>query len=167
MKVCVIQPEYCQDHSRSEEYLQWELDALDKCDESMDMIVMPESSDTPCLARSQDQRIWSYNNLNARILEKAAQTARRCKALLFINARSTQENGMLRNSTFVFDREGNQVGIYHKQHLTPGECTFPELEHTYTYEHEEPTIVEVEGIRFAFLVCYDAYFYEAFANIAR
>lgn len=167
MKVCVIQPEYCQDHSRTEEYLQWELDALDKCDESMDIIAMPESSDTPCLARTGEQRLYSHHSCNARILEKAKAIAKRCNAIVFINARSTMENGMLRNSTFVFDRQGNLAGLYHKQHLTPGECTYPELEHEYTYEHEEPTIIEVEGIKFAFLVCYDAYFYEAFANIAR
>ena len=46
MKVCVIQPLYCVDHSRTEEFLQWELDALDKCDETMDVIGLPESSDT-------------------------------------------------------------------------------------------------------------------------
>ena len=129
MKVCVIQPEYCQDHSRTEEYLQWELDALDKCDESMDIIAMPESSDTPCLARTGEQRLYSHHSCNARILEKAKATAKRCNAIVFINARSTMENGMLRNSTFVFDRQGNLAGLNHKQHQTPGECTYPELEH--------------------------------------
>ena len=167
MKVCVIQPEYSVDHSRTEELLQWELDALDRCDETMDLIAMPESSDTPALAHCEKERLESYKIANRRILQKAAETAKRCSALVFVNARSTQENGMLRNTTFVYDRQGNLAGQYHKQHLTPGECTFPELEHTYTYEPEEPTIVEVEGIKFAFLVCYDAYFYEAFANIAR
>jgi glycerophosphoryl diester phosphodiesterase/predicted amidohydrolase len=167
MKVCVIQPQYCTDHSRTEEFLKWELEALDQCDESMDIIAMPESSDTPCLAHSGEERLRSHAMCNKVILDKAAATAKRCKAIVFINARSTQENGMLRNTTFVYDREGNLAGQYHKQHLTPGECTYPELEHDYTYEHEEPTIIEVEGIKFAFLVCYDAYFYEAFANIAR
>lgn len=167
MKVCIIQPEYCLDHSRSEEFLQWELEALDKCDESMDIIVLPESSDTPCLAHNQNDRLWSYEHLNKPILDKASQTAKRCNSLVFVNARSAQENGMLRNSTFVFDRQGQLVGTYHKQHLTPGECTFPELEHDYSYRFEEPTVVEVEGIKFAFVVCYDAYFYEAFANMAR
>ena len=167
MKVCVIQPRYCVDHSRTEEFLQWELDALDQCDDSMDIIALPESSDTPCLAHTQAERLFSYENCNKRILDKAAQTAKRCNSLVFVNARSTQENGMLRNTTFVFDREGKLAGQYHKQHLTPGECRMAELEHTYTYEHEEPTIIEVEGIKFGFLVCYDAYFYEAFANIGR
>ena len=167
MKVCVIQPRYCTDHSRTEEFLKWELEALDKCDESMDIIAMPESSDTPCLAHSDAERLQSHALCNKTVLDKAAATAKRCGAIVFINARSVQENGMLRNTTFVFDREGNLAGQYHKQHLTPGECTYKELEHEYTYEHEAPTIIEVEGIRFAFLVCYDAYFYEAFANIAR
>lgn len=166
MRVCIIQPEYSLDHSRTAELLQWELDALDRCDNAMDMIVLPEACDIPCLAKGAQQRQESVALCNEVLLQKAADTARRCNALVFINARSHHETG-LRNTTFVFDRQGTVVGQYHKQHLTPGECTFPELDHSYSYRHEEPTLIEVEGIKFGFLVCYDAYFYEAFANIAR
>lgn len=166
MKVCIIQPEYCVDHSRSEEFLQWELEALDKCDESMDIIALPESSDTPCLAHNQQERLWSYQNLNARILEKAKETAKRCNAIVFVNARSDEAGG-LRNTTYAIDRQGNVAGKYFKEHLTPRECTFEEVDHSYTYEPTEPTIIEIEGIKFAFLVCYDAYFYENFAQIGR
>lgn len=42
-----------------------------------------------------------------------------------------------------------------------------ELDKDYTWEFSEPTILEVDGVRYDFLVCYDMYFYEAFANIAR
>ena len=118
MKICVIQPEYCLDHSRSEEFLRWELEALDKCDETMDVIALPESSDTPCLAHSKEQRLWSYENLNSPILEKAKETAKRCHAIVFVNARSPEEKG-LRNTTFVIDRQGEVVGKYFKEHLTP------------------------------------------------
>ena len=166
MKVCVIQPEYCLDHSRTEEFLQWELDALDQCDESMDVIALPESSDTPCLAHTQQERLFSYDNCNARLMEKVKETAKRCNAIVFFNARSAEEKG-LRNTTFVVDRQGNVVGKYFKEHLTPGECRMEEVDHSYTHEPTEPTIVELEGVKYAFLVCYDAYFYENFAQIAR
>lgn len=166
MKVCVIQPRYCVDHSQTEAYLQWELDALDRCDETMDVIALPESSDTPCLAHTQEQRLFSYENCNGRILEKARETAKRCKAIVFVNARSAEEKG-LRNTTFVIDRQGEVVGKYFKEHLTPGECRMAEVDHSYTHEPTEPTIIELEGVKYGFLVCYDAYFYENFAQIAR
>lgn len=37
----------------------------------------------------------------------------------------------------------------------------------YSFEYSEPTVVEIEGIRFGFLTCYDFYFYEAWSNMAR
>ncbi len=166
MKVCIIQPPYSVNHSQSESYFEKQLELMDQCDESMDLIVMPESCDTPCLAKGQEQRLMSYNRFNARFLEKARETARRCNAVVCCNARSNDEKG-LHNTTYTIDRQGNIVGKYFKQQLTPGEYTFPELDHSYVDVHTEPTVVEIEGVRYGFLVCYDAYFYEGFANMAR
>ncbi len=42
-----------------------------------------------------------------------------------------------------------------------------ELDVAYSYEYAEPCILEVEDLRFAFLTCYDFYFYENFARIAK
>ena len=41
------------------------------------------------------------------------------------------------------------------------------LDSDYSFEFSEPTVIEIEGLRFGFLTCYDFYFYEAFANMAR
>lgn len=41
------------------------------------------------------------------------------------------------------------------------------LDSDYTDEFSEPYILEIDGLRYGFLTCYDFYFYEAFANIAR
>lgn len=166
MKVCVIQPPYSADYARSEEHFLRELELLDACDTTMDIIVMPESCDIPCLAGSKENGEKSAAKYNAPILEKARETAKRCHSIVFINARSFHENGQ-RNTTYAIDREGNIVGEYYKQHLTPGEVFKSRLDHDYSFEFEEPTVIEIEGYRFAFLVCYDFYFYEAFANIAR
>ena len=165
MKVCVVQPFYPTDYSRCDEMFKWEIEAMEKCDLSMDLIVFPESSDVPCYAKEREQAIDSHEKYAKDLLEKASQTAKRCNAVLFINAYHMTETG-LRNSTFAFDRNGNVVGHYFKQHLTPGEVSKRKLDSEYTYEFSEPTILEIDGIRYGFLTCYDFYFYEAFAKLA-
>ncbi len=167
MKVCIIQPAYSTDYSKSDYYFEQQLKLIDECDESMDIIVLPEACDIPCLAGSREDADISSKKFTERILEKGSETAKHCNAILFLNARSYDESPDGRNTTFAFDREGRLVGKYFKQHLTPGEVTKVRLDSEYSFEHSEPTVVEIEGIRFAFLTCYDFYFYEAFANIAR
>ena len=166
MKVCVIQPEYSVDYARSEELFEKQLQLLHTCDESMDLIVLPESADIPALAKTKELAEASAAKFNATLLAECAQTARRCNAMVFVNARSYWEGG-LRNTTYCFDRQGNVAGQYHKQHLTPGEVAVQQLDSAYSFESSAPTIVEMEGLRFAFLTCYDFYFYEMFANLAR
>lgn len=166
MKVCIIQPEYSTLLERSDELFEKELALLRRCDDSMDLIVMPESCDIPALAKGKKASEASAQKFNKRILEEAAATAKRCSALVFINARSYEPTG-IRNTTYAFDRCGQLVGKYHKQHLTPGEVDKLQLDSAYTYEHSGPDVIEIEGVRFGFLICYDAYFYENFSNMAR
>ena len=166
MKACIIQPAYYVDYSRSEECLNWELQALDQCDESMDLIVLPEAADVPCLAHTREEFLESYRRFNAVLLEKCAETARRCNAVVFVNAYYETETG-IRNTTQAFDRSGKVVGHYYKQHLTPGEVTKRKLDSEYSFTFDEPTVITIDGVRYAFLTCYDFYFYEAFPNIAR
>ena len=165
MKICIVQPFYPTDYDRSDEMFQWELDAMDRCDQTMDLIVFPESADVPCYAKEREKAIASHEKYAAGLLEKAAQTAKRCNAVLFINAYKMTESG-LRNTTYAFDRNGNVVGHYYKQHLTPGETSKQKLDSDYSFEFSEPTIIEIDGIRYGFLTCYDFYFYEAFSKIA-
>ena len=166
MKVCIAQPAYSVDYNRSDELFEKQLALFEQCDSSMDLIVFPESCDIPCLAKTKEDAEKSVEKYNKRLLEIASATAKRCNALLFVNARSETENG-LRNTTYAFNREGEIVGKYYKQHLTPGEVSVMKLDSDYSFAFSEPTVIEIEGIRFGFLVCYDAYFYEAFDNMAR
>ncbi len=167
MKVCIIQPAYSTDYSKSEEYFQEEIKLIDQCDESMDIIVLPELCDVPCLALEREDSMNSSKKYNKSLLDKVAETAKRCNAMIFVNARSYDESSAGRNTTYAFNRKGEIIGKYFKQHLTPGEVTKMRLDSDYSFEHSQPTVIEMEGIRFAFLTCYDFYFYEAFANIAR
>ena len=66
MKVCIIQPKYEMDHTKTADISAWILDALDRCDETMDVIVLPESSDIPCFAKDEDEMLQSYAENNRR-----------------------------------------------------------------------------------------------------
>lgn len=166
MKVCVIQPAYSLDYEKSDEFFERELELLDKCDASMDLIVMPESADTPCLAKTKAEAEASVEKYNEVLLKKVSDTAKRCNAMVFVNARYKAEKGY-RNTTYAFDRNGEVKGMYFKEHLVPSEVSVMELDSDYTFEFTKPTVIEMEGIRFGFLTCYDFYFYENFANMAR
>ncbi len=166
MKVCVIQPAYSTDYTKSLQYFEEEMALIDQCDGGMDLIVLPEMADIPCLAKTREEADRSSEAFTHRLLDKVAETARRCDAMVFVCARSYAEGGP-RNTTYAFNRKGEIVGKYYKQHLTPGEVSKIKLDSEYTFEFSEPTVIEMEGLRFGFLTCYDFYFYEAFANMAR
>lgn len=127
---------------------------------------MPEATDMPCLCKTADERLKSIEKYNSKIINKAKETALRCNSMLFINARYKAEKGY-RNTTYAFDRSGELKGLYFKKQLVPSELTHEETDISYEFEPEEPTVIEIEGIRFGFLTCYDFYFYENFANMAR
>ncbi|MBR2948400.1 MAG: hypothetical protein IKC46_00910 [Lachnospiraceae bacterium] len=166
MKACVVQPAYSYDYEHSDALFEWEMNMLDSCDESMDLIVFPEYSNVPALAKTKEQALASYEKYAAPLMKKACETARRCQATVFINGLYMTETG-LRNTTTAISKTGEIAGHYFKQHLVPSEMYTYELDKAYTYEPSEPTILEVDGVRYGFLVCYDMYFYESFANIAR
>lgn len=166
MKVCVVQPGYSLDYGMSDQLYEWEMDMLDKCNESMDIIVFPEYSNIPAIARTKEEMEKSYEKYDKPLMQKAAETAKRCNAVLFISGIHMTESG-LRNAIIAFGRDGKEAGCYYKQHLVPSEMNTLKLDKDYTYEFSEPTILTIDGIRYAFLICYDFYFYEAFSNIAR
>lgn len=100
------------------------------------------------------------------LLAKCVETAKRCHALLFVNA-LYEVDGQYRNTTYAYNRQGELVGKYFKKHLSPPEQEVLELDLDYTFEFSEPYILEIDGLRYGFMTCCDFYFYEAFANMAK
>ena len=171
MKVCVIQPHYSFDGKDAASCFEGLLALLDRCDESMDLIVLPEYSDALADVKGKDGFYGAVEAFGHTLMEKSVETARRCHAILCVNAGYSTAHG-IRNTTHVIDREGNVVGRYFKAHPAPSEVKTDgedghELDVGYSYEYAPPYVLELEGIRFAFLTCYDFYFYENFARIAR
>ena len=166
MRACIIQPPYSKDSSNSDEYFDYKIQQLDKCDETVDIIVLPEYSDVPCATATREETIFYHNKYINILLNKCIETAKRCNALVFVNA-LYEENNNFRNTTYVYNRKGALIGKYFKKHLPPLELNTLELDSDYTFEFSEPYVIEVDGLRYGFLTCYDFYFYESFANIAR
>lgn len=166
MKACIIQPPYGRETSFSDEFFEFKLKMLDECTEELDIIVLPEYSDVPCATENLKDTLFWHEKYAKKLHEKCKSTAKRCNSLVFVNALS-KENSGYRNTTFAYGRNGELLGKYFKKHLPPLEREVLNLDSDYTFEPSEPFILEIEGLRYAFLTCYDFYFYESFANIAR
>lgn len=171
MKVCVIQPRYSYDACEVGACFEELMALLDKCDDSLDLIVLPEYSDAPADVHGKSGLYGAAEKYNGRLMQKARETATRCHALVFVNASYYTENG-IRNTTHVFDREGNAVGRYFKAHPAPSEVRTEEqggygVDVGYSYDVAKPYVIELEGLRIGFMTCYDFYFYENFARVAR
>ena len=171
MKVCVVQPYYSRDYGDAEKCFAQMTALLDQCGPETDLIVLPEYSDVPTDVPSKKEFDESVVRFNERILDKARETAVRCGALVFVNAAYQTTQGY-RNTTYAIDRGGKIVGKYFKAHPAPSEVRGEDehgngLDVLYSYEKTEPYVLEIEGVRFGFMTCYDFYFYEAFAPLAR
>ena len=166
MKACIIQPPYSRDLSYSDEYFDYKMQLLSQCNETLDLIVLPEYSDVPCATATKEETFYYHKKYINVLLDKCIETAKRCGAIVCVNALYPVGDNY-RNTTYVYDREGKLVGQYFKKHLPPLELNTLALDSDYTFEYSEPYVIEIEGLRYGFLTCYDFYFYEAFANIAR
>ena len=171
MKVCIIQPHYSYDPKDTDKCYRDMVALLDRCDESLDLIVLPEYSDVPADQPTKAEFHSMLQRYNADILKRAAEAAKRCCAMVFVNAAEYCSDGW-RNTTHAIDRQGNTVGKYFKAHPAPSEVKREseggnELGVSYSYEYHAPYVIELEGIRFGFMTCYDFYFYENFAPLAR
>ncbi len=167
MKVLILQPPYSLDPADADLCFDAKMDLLDRCDSSADIIVLPEYSDVPCVTRTMEETLGLHNKFIQPLMDKCTETARRCKAVLFVDALS-EENGHLHNTTFCYDRSGILRGTYFKLHLPPFEKETLHIEPGIEAPaFMEPYTLDIDGIRYAFLTCYDFYYYEYFSRLAK
>lgn len=165
MKACIIQPPYSRDVAQCDEFFAYKIDCLDRCDDSLDVIVLPEYSDVPCATSTLEETLFYHKKYINTLLDKCIETAKRCNAAVFVNALQELPTGY-RNTTYCINENGDIVGHYYKKHLPPLELETLALDSDYTFVPSEPYVLEMDGVRYGFLTCYDFYFYEAFARIA-
>ena len=164
MKARVIQQPFSLDRQGLDACFEWTMEELRKCDESLDIIVLPEFCEVPGNTTSREDFLETSRRNGPEILKLCAETAKRCNSLIFAGVVDTSLE-VPRNAMYVFDRNGEIIGEYFKEHLTRGE--WDKLDMRYTQEWTQPYILDIEGVRYAFMTCYDFYFYENYSNIAR
>ena len=171
MKAYIIQPYYSFNEADLDKCFYGMLDLLDTVPDDADIVVLPEYCDVPAACDSKRGFHGALEKYNAVIKGKAAEAAKRLNSIVFFNAADKTPTGW-RNTTYALDRNGNTVGKYYKAHPAPSEVKTEreggnELDVSYSYEFRLPDVIEIEGIRFGFMTCYDFYFYESFAPLAR
>jgi len=171
MKAYIIQPFYSIEQDDLQKCFDGMMELIDTVSDDADIIVLPEYCDVPAACRSKNAFHASLEKYNATIKQKAKDTAKRCHAIVFFNCADKTSSGW-RNTTYALDREGNIVYKYYKAHPAPSEVKREsqggnELDVSYSYEFRESDVAVIEGIRFGFMTCYDFYFYESFAPLAR
>ena len=166
MIACILQPPYTRDPALADACFQEKMRLMDQCDPAADVIVLPEYSDVPCVTATLEETLALHEKYMGPLMEKCVETARRCGAAVFVNALSREAGGW-RNTTFCYDKTGTLRGKYFKRHLPPLEREVLALDSAYTLEPSAPYILEMDGLRYGFMTCYDFYFYEGYARLAR
>ena len=171
MKVYIIQPYYSFDEKDNDSCYEGMVALLDSVPDDADLIVLPEYSDVPSDQKGAENFHASVRKYNSDILERAKNAAKKRNAVVFVNCADLTPSGA-RNTTFAINRDGEIVGKYYKAHPAPsevrkGEEGGNELDVEYSYSSAEPYTIEIDGVRYGFMTCYDFYFYESFAPLAR
>jgi len=162
MNIRVIQPPYPKCVQDTPASIAFMLEQLHQCDESLDLILLPECCNAPsgCGDSSLLRRLVAENTQV--LLDAAKETAMRCKATVGINLYVHGEGyeTTVRNATLLFDSQGQLAAQYDKQHLPVSEYTNDFIDHSYLGGNVNPFCAEVDGVRYAFLTCYDMYYAE-------
>ena len=166
MKICLIQPPYAKTRERGDECFRRELAILRDVTDA-DCIVLPEYSDVLWTAPDRETVIAEHERNAPALLEACREAAIRCGAVVFYNTLDFADSPMGRNTTWMLDPAGSLIGKYAKRHLPPLERDTLGLDPSVTEICDPPVILTYGGVRYAFLTCYDFYFYEAFPMIAR
>lgn len=160
MKIIVVQPAYFAGEKPDEEISKFLLDECKKVAEDS-LIVLPEYSNAGGL--SDIEREKAALPRAKKMLVEASKIAMENKAYVAINVLEERE-GKIKNSTYLYNKKGEVSFVYDKQHLPPSELLLGVEEGT--KDGPCKCVCDVDGIRFAFMTCYDVYFNEQIEYIA-
>ncbi len=161
LNVTVIQPKYFSGENPDEKISEFILNELEKVSEG-GLIVAPEYSNAGGLSDAESE-IKALPRAEI-MLKKASEIAERKSSYVAINVLE-RRNEQIKNSTYLFDKKGKVAFIYDKQHLPPSEIKMGVTAGNDSGKCQ--CLYELDGIRFAFMTCYDVYFNEQIEHIAK
>ena len=165
MRLCAIQQPYPYTPEEAPAAVEWLIRELNSCDPSLDLIVTPEYSNCPTSFPPGESVPFAVAH-TAELVEAAVAAARRCNAIVALSFCAEVSPGVFRNTTRIFAPDGSPAGDYYKQQLTLREPAVRQVDNSYALDYLPPAIVEVNGIRFGFVTCYDAYYTEYIQHLA-
>jgi predicted amidohydrolase len=157
LNVTVIQPSYFAGETPDEKIAAFLLDELKSAQEGS-LILLPEYSNAGGFSDAEKER--KALPRAKEMLKEAAAIAKEKSAYVAINVLEERE-GKLRNSTYLFGRDGKAAFVYDKIHLPPSEISLG------VTRGDGACVCELDGIRFGFMTCYDVYFNEQIEFLAK
>lgn len=156
LNVTVVQPSYYMGENpdaKVAEFLKAQLKTLAQGG----LMVLPEYSNAGGLSDAESE-LRALPRAKE-MLAAASEAAREKAAFVAVNVLEERE-GSIRNSTYLFGKDGKAAFVYDKIHLPPSEV---QLGVAYG---DGACVCEVDGIRFGFMTCYDVYYNEQIEYIA-
>ena len=156
MKITVVQPRYYAGEKPDEIIAEFLKNELSKTEENS-LIVLPEYSNAGGL--SEKEKELAALPRAKEMLDFASKIAKEKKAYVSINV-IEERKGKIKNSTYLYGKDGKAAFVYDKIHLPPSEIALG------ISRGEGNCIADLDGIRFAFMTCYDVYYNEQIEYIA-
>ena len=156
MKITVVQPPYFIGDNPDEKIAEFLINELQKVEKGS-LIVLPEYSNAGGISDAESE-IKAMPRAKA-MLKRASAIAKESSAYVAINVLE-ERRGEIKNSTYLFDKQGDIAFVYDKIHLPPSETALG------VQYGDGACICDLDGIRFGFLTCYDVYFNEQIEYLA-
>lgn len=154
--IFVIQPPYLMEDNCDEKISNFLLSNLKEVKENS-LVVLPEYSNAGGLSKKEDIMLALKR---AEVMKKEVQKIAKEKSLYAVINVVEKRNGKLKNASYLYGKEGEEVYVYDKIHLPPSEINLG------VERGNGDCVCDYDGIRFAFLTCYDVYFNEQIEKIA-
>lgn len=161
LNITVVQPSYYVGENPDEKIAEFLLKEL-KGVTPGGLIVLPEYSNAGGLSDVESE--LKALPRAEKMLKEASEVAKNRGAYVAINVLQRRSD-KIKNSTYLFDKNGDTAFVYDKQHLPPSEITLGVEPGNDTGKCK--CVCELDGIRFAFMTCYDVYFNEQIEFIAQ
>lgn len=156
LNVTVVQPNYFAGENPDQKIFEFLVDEMKKVEKDA-LIVLPEYSNAGGVSDIESERKALPRAKD--MLNAAREVAKHNGAYVVVNVLEERSN-KIKNSTYFFDKLGNERFVYDKIHLPPSEVKLG------VERGDGACVVDIDGIRFGFMTCYDVYFNEQIEYLA-
>ena len=157
LNISVIQPSYFPGDNPDEKIADFLIEKLADVQEGS-LVVLPEYSNAGGISDKESELLALPR---AEKVKAAVCRAARDKSCYIVVNVLERRDGKIRNSSYLYGKDGEVVFIYDKIHLPPSELILG------VERGEGACICDHDGLRFAFMTCYDVYFNEQIEYIAK